>query len=101
VHRRQRAQLVPQLLGRRVAEVAAEPARQLGDDRDVVARAGRRRDRAPHPLHAALAVGDRAVGLGEAGGGRQHDVGQLGGLRQEDVLHDQHLEAGEQLAAVR
>ena len=29
----------------------------------------------------------------------QHDVGELGSPRQQDVLHDEEVEAGEQLAA--
>ena len=94
--RRERAQLVPDVLRARAAEVVAEPARELVDDLDVVARLARRVERLAHALHAALARGHRSLGLAERRRGGQHDVGELRRLRQEEVLHDEMVEPFEQ-----
>ena len=65
VHRRERAQLVPDVLGRGRAEVVAEAATELVDDLDVVAGLGRRVVRLAHALHAALARGDGPLDLAQ------------------------------------
>ena len=92
MHRRQRAHLVPDLLGARAAEVGAEPLRELVDDLDVVARLAGRVERLAHALDAPLARGDGAFRLRTSRRSREHDVGQLRGLREEDVLHDEVVE---------
>ena len=97
VDRRQASDLVPDRLGVGLAPGAAHPVGQVEDDRQVVAGAGRRRDRRAHALDAPLGVGDGAVALGPGRGGRQDDVGELGGLGQEQVLDDEEVEALEQL----
>ena len=82
VHRRERTQLVPDVLrasgcrGRRPSRRA-----ELVDDLDVVARLARRVERLAHALHAPLARGDRAFRLGPAGAAGEDDVGELGRLR--------------------
>ena len=101
VHRRQRAQLVPRLLRRRDAEVAAQPLRQLADDPDVVLRVARRVERLPAPLHPPLAVRHRAVRLDPARRRGQHHVGHQRRLGEEDVLHDEVLEPFEQLQRMK
>ena len=53
-----------------------------------------------HPLDAPLAVGDGSLALGPRRGGRQDDVGDLAGRGQEDVLHDEQVEAAQQLLRV-
>ena len=100
VHRRERPQLVPHLLGGRVAPVVAQPRGQLADDLDVVARLSRRVERAAHALDAPLAVRDGPFGLAPARRGGQHDVGELGGAGEEDVLHDEVVEPLEQVQRV-
>jgi hypothetical protein len=74
----------------------AHPAREIAEDRDVVARAVRRLQRLPHTLHAALAAGHGAFRLAPGRGSRQHDVGELGGPGQEHVLDDDVIEVVEQ-----
>ena len=74
----------------------AHPAREIGNDRDVVARAARRVQRFPHTLDAPLAAGHGAFRLAPRRGGRQHDVGELGGPGQEHVLDDDVIEVVEQ-----
>ena len=98
VHRRERAQLVPHLLGDRLRPVVAEPARELGDDPHVVARLARRIERLADALHAPLAVRHRALALAPRRGRGEDDVGHLGGLRQDDVLHDEEVELREEPA---
>ncbi len=85
---------------RRLAPVVAQPARELGDDPHVVARLAGRIERLAHALHAPLAVRHGALGLAPRRGRREDDVGHLRGLRQDDVLHDEEVEAGEELARV-
>jgi hypothetical protein len=51
-------------------------------------------------LDAALAVGEGAALLQEAGAG-QHDVRDLGGLRHEELLHHEEFERAEGLAHVQ
>src|SRR6185503_18036089 len=64
---------LPRRRGReRLAELLQDPCRQL----EARARQPRRREGAPDPLHAALEVGERAVGLGPHRG-RQHQLGAL------------------------
>ncbi len=99
VHRRERAQLVPDVLGARVVPVVPEPLGEAADDLDVVAGVPGRVERLAHALHPPLAVRDGALGLAPARGRRQDDVGHLGGAGQEDVLDDQVVEALEQLHA--
>ena len=94
---RQAADLVPDGLGFGLAPAGAHPVGELEDDRQVVARAGRRLDGLAHALDATLGVGDGALALGPRRGGRQDHVGELGGLRQEQVLDDEELETGQQL----
>ena len=48
-------------------------------------------------LHAPFAARHRAFGFTPARRRRKDDVGHLAGLREEDVLHDQVLEAAQQL----
>ena len=91
VHRREAAQLVPNRLNRLVGPVATEAPGQFGDDLDVIASAGRRLERLPHPLHPAFAVGDRALRLRPGGTCGQHHVGQLSGSGQVEVLDHQVL----------
>jgi hypothetical protein len=74
--------------------------REGTQDLHVVACARRWLDGLPHALHAALAVGDRAVGLAPGGGGGQHDVGKLRGLGEEDVLHHEVVERAQHLLGV-
>ncbi len=100
VHRRERAQLVPGLLGGRLAPVGAHAVGDRADDPAVVARLAGRVERLAHALDAALGVGDGALALAPGRARGQHDVGQLGGLRQQDVLDDEEVEAREQLARV-
>ncbi len=94
--RREAADLVPDGLGVRVAPRGAHPVRELEDDREVVARAGRRGHGGPHALDAPLGVGDRALALGPGRGRRQDDVRELRGLGQEQVLDDEEVEPLEQ-----
>ena len=97
-----RAQLVPDPLGAlvvgAVVPVVAEAARP-GRCRmlHVVAGLARRVERLAHALHPALGVGDGAVALAPRRRAGQHDVGELRGLGEEDVLHDEVVEALEQL----
>ena len=76
-----------------------DPARELLDDPEVLARLARRLDRLAAELHHAVGVGHGADLL-RPGGRRQHDVGEIRGLGEEDVLHDQVIERGERLARV-
>ena len=101
VHRRERAQLVPHVLGDRLWPLAAEAARDLGEDPQVVARLARRLDRLAHPLHPTLAVRHGALGLAPCRRGGQHHVGELGGLREEEILHDEQVERLEQMASMQ
>ena len=78
---------------RGLAPVVAEPAGELEEDPQVVARLARRLERLAHPLDPTLGVRDRALGLGPRGGGREDDIGDLGGRGQEDVLDDEQVEA--------
>ncbi len=55
VHGRQRAHLVPDVLGGRVAPVVPMAPRQVDDDVEVVARLARRLERAADALDAPLA----------------------------------------------
>src|SRR5213075_975674 len=64
-HRRQRAHLVPRILGARVAEVMAVSLRDLRDDPEIVARFARRLERLSHTLHSALAVRHRAFAFAQ------------------------------------
>ena len=100
VHRRERAQLVPRLLGARLPPVEAHALGDRADDPAVVARLAGRVERLAHALHAALGVRDGALGLAPRRARGEHDVGQLGGLGEQDVLHDHEIEAREQLARV-
>ena len=98
VHRRQRAQLVPDVLAGRVVPIEAKALGQLREDPLIVHGLARRVERLAHALDAALGVRDGAVGLAPRGRARQDHVGELGGLRREDVLHDEKVEAAEQAA---
>src|SRR5690349_4854338 len=60
--RRQLTQLVPDRLGGRVAPVVPEPLGDLADDPDIVPRVAGGREGRAQPLHAPLAVRDRALG---------------------------------------
>src|SRR5207245_3427357 len=71
VHRRKRTDLVPDLLGRRVAPVVAQPAGQLGDDPDVVPGVARRAERLAATAHATLAGGHGSLCLAPGGRGGQ------------------------------
>ena len=97
VDRGQPPDLVPDGLGVRLAPRAAHAVGEVEDDGQVVARAGRRLDRLAHPLDAALGVGDGALALRPGSRRREDDVGQRRGLGQEEVLHDEELEALEQV----
>ena len=94
---RERPDLVPDVLGGRVPEVGAHGTREVDHDVEVVARLAGRLERAADTLHAPLGVGDRALGLGPHGAGREDDVGDLGRLRPEDVLDDDELETLEEM----
>ena len=96
VHGRERAQLVPDVLRTRAAEVDAEPAAERVDDLDVVAGLAGRVVRLPHALDSALARRDCALYLAERRGRRQDDVGELRGAREKEILDDEVVEAGEQ-----
>ena len=96
MHRRQRAQLVPDVFRARAAEVVAEATGELVDDLDVVARLAGRVERLADALHPPLAGRDRPLRLGPAGGAGEHDVGELRGPRQEEVLDDEMVEPGEE-----
>ena len=96
VHRRERAQLVPDLLGRRVAPVVPQPACELTEDPGVVARLARRLERLAHALDASLAVRDGPVRLAPRRRARKHDVGHLCRSRHHDVLDDEEVELGQQ-----
>ena len=100
MHRRERAQLVPDLLGDRLRPVVPEPARELGDDPHVVARLARRVERLADALHPALAVRHRAVGLAPRRRRGEDDIRHLGRPRQHDVLHDEEVELREELAGL-
>ena len=76
-----------------------DPLRQVLHDLPVGPRGARRLDELAHPLHAALAVGERALLLGEGGRG-QHDVRDLRRLVHEEVLHDQEVERAQQFGRV-
>ena len=93
VHRRERAELVPHVLGDRVGPVVPEPARELGEDPHVVARLAGRIECLAHALHATLAVRHRPLALAPRRGRGEDDVGHLGGLREHDVLDDEEVEA--------
>src|SRR4030095_6647722 len=56
--RRDHTEFVPDSFGGPLAPVVAETLRELRDDPQLVFRAGRRIDRLPDALHAALAVRD-------------------------------------------
>ncbi len=94
--RGERADLVPDLLGRARRPVPAHPPGELDHDRQVVARLARWSERPPDALDPPLRVGDSPLGLGPGGGRRQDDIGQLAGPGQEDVLDDQELEVREE-----
>jgi Protein involved in mRNA turnover and stability len=96
VHRRERAQLVPDVLGGSRAEIVTEAATELVDDLDVVARLARRVVRLAHALHASLARGHRPLDLAQRRRRGQHDVGELGRARDEEVLDDEMVEPFEQ-----
>ena len=100
VVRRQRAQLVPDLLGGLVVPFVAEPRGEVDQDPRVVARLAGRVERLAAALHAPLAVRDRALRLGPAGRRGQDDVRHLRGRGEEDVLDDEVLEAADQLLDV-
>ena len=81
--RRDDAELVPDLFGRRRAPVVTQPLRDLRDDPQLVSRAGAAARRLAHALHPALAVGDGALAFAPGRRGRQHDVRELRRLREE------------------
>ena len=101
VHRREPAAFIPDLLRGRPAPTAAQPLCQLADDVDVIPRARRRFKGAANPLHAAFAVGHRALGFSPTCGRGQDDVRQLRGLGEKDVLDDEVVEAAEQAHRAR
>ena len=70
------------------------------EDVDVVAGLAGRGDGWTGSLHSPFARGDGAVGFGPGHRGGEDHVGQLRSARHEDVLHDEAVEAGEQLAGV-
>ena len=96
MHRRERAQLVPDVLGARRAELVAEAPSELVDDLDVVAGSPGGVVRLAHALHAALARGDGALDLAQRRRRREDDVGELRGAREEEVLDDEVVEPLEQ-----
>ena len=81
----------------------AWPSRSAMPADDVGVRAGlaRRVDGLADALHPPLGVGDRALVLAPVGGRGQHDVGHVGRRGAEDVLHDQVVEAFQQVPGVR
>src|SRR5204862_3779745 len=78
VHRREGAQLVPEILGARAAEIVSHSARELVDDRRILARLAGRVERRAGALHAPLARGHRPPGLAQRRGGGKDDAGARG-----------------------
>src|SRR4051812_44645957 len=88
-HRRERADLVPQVLGGRVAEVVPETRGDLRQDPELVAGVPWWIERLAHALDAPLAARDGPLCLAPGGGGREHHVRELRRRGEEDVLHDE------------
>src|SRR5690606_41129387 len=57
-------------------------------------------ERLADALDAPLGAGDRALRLAPGGRRREDDVGELSRLRQENVLHDQEVQALQELQGV-
>ena len=82
-----------------LAELCRQALGQVARDRPVSARGTGWIDGLVHQLHASLAVGERAILLGEGSGGQDH-ICQLGCLVRHDVLHDEKRHPAQRLARV-
>ena len=79
------------LFGAPEAPVRAEAAGQIGQDLPVGTGLAGRLDGLAHALDRTGRVGEGALLLAPAGGGKHH-VGQLGRLGEEDVLHHEEIQ---------
>ena len=71
--------------------LAAEPSRQLGEDREIAARLADRRDRLLHRDDEPVAPRAADVVALQRRGRRQHDVGVARGRRPPGLVHDDGL----------
>ena len=92
VRRRDRAQLVPDLLSGLYRPDMPHTLRDQTDDLDVVLGVARWFQCLSHALNPPFAVGESAVALAPRRGGGEHHVGILRRLGEEDVLHDDMIE---------